>query len=531
MSARRAGLRFLLAGAVVVALSIMIILGLPLLAGAQPPKPRAASAGYCYGQSAIESNVPEAGDRLIVAINLSDCLVPEDARVSRIEVVAIFDTDFSPSSQCSDCLGQLKVSLANSQHTGVVRDVDQDCCGASATQGSPISATASYTCTLTEPNFVLLNGDTVARKWFIIVEKGCTSSSSDQLLGWEIKVHYEDIPASTPTPTQTQTPTPTPTSDLPFCYASKETDVHFPGANTWINSPITIRCAPPNATVAGVDVLVNITHDCPQATKVELRYGGRTFVLWNRQGTCGGVSYFAPSQDGVTAFNGLPANGTWQMYAVDEVGYGSQYYLDFWNLTVRYGGGGTATPTVTAGPTGTPTTTPTVGPSPTPKPPLEPTCQNTLSNGDFESGDLWPWEPWESAGMGPGRTSNHGGWIGGVTEISSDLHRWVTIPWVLSPVTLRFWWLAEVDTPQPGDRLHVFFERGEELNTLVEIPSSGPLGTWEQAEADLSTYAGQSGFLIFMVHNDHETPSIFLIDDVELLGCGYFMDLPLIMGE
>jgi len=277
------------------------------------------------------------------------------------------------------------------------------------------------------------------------------------------------------------------------CYGSSDTDVHFPSANTWINSPITIGCAPPGATVTSVDVMVNIVHDCPQATKVELRYGGRTLVLWNREGTCGGVSYFAPSKNDVTVFNGLPANGTWQAYAVDEVGYGSQYYIDHWNITVEYGSTGpTATPTATPGPTSTPTTpttTPTVGPSPTLKPPLEPTCRNTLSNGDFESGDLWPWEPWESAGLGPGRTSNHGGWIGGVTDSNSDLHRWVTIPSVLTPVTLRFWWVAEVDTPQSGDRLTVYLERGDDLDLLVDIPATGPLAQWVQAEADLSTYA------------------------------------------
>jgi len=320
--------------------------------------------------------------------------------------------------------------------------------------------------------------------------------------------------------------------DSGSCYFSNDTDVHFPSANTWINSPINIECAPPGATVTSVDVMVNIVHICPQATRVELRYGGRTLVLWNREGTCGNTSFFVALKNDVTAFNGLPANGTWQAYAVDEVGYGSQYYIDHWNITVEYGSTGpTATPTATVGPTSTPTTTPTVGPSPTPKPPLEPTCQNTLSNGDFESGELWPWEPWESAWMGPGRASNHGGWIGGVIESDSDLHRWVTIPSVLTPVTLRFWWVAEADTPQHGDRLHVFFERGEELNTLVEIPASGPLAQWVQAEVDLSAYAGESGFLIFMVHNDHETPTTFMIDDVELLGCGYFMDLPLIMGE
>jgi len=325
------------------------------------------------------------------------------------------------------------------------------------------------------------------------------------------------------------------------CYFSNDTDVHFPSANTWINSPINIECAPPGASVTSVDVMVNVVHDCPQATRIELRYGGRTLVLWNREGTCGGVSFFVGLKNDVTAFNGLPANGTWQAYAVDEVGYGSQYYIDHWNITVEYGStGATATPTATAGPTitpTTPTTTPTVGPSPTPKPPLESTCRNMLSNGDFESGDLWPWEPWESAGLGPGRTSNHGGWIGGVTETNSDLHRWVTIPAVLTPVTLRFWWVAEADTPQhgdtpqPGDRLTVYFERGLELNVLVDIPASGPLAQWEQAEADLGAYAGQSGFLIFMVHNDNETPSTFMIDDVELLGCGYFLDLPLIVGQ
>ena len=504
---------------IIVTVSIITIMGLPLLTGAQPPEPEAAQAGYCYGQAVVGFPVPDNGDSLIVAINLSDCSVPPGATVSRIEIVARFDMDFVPSDQCSDCLDPLRISLANSQHTGVIREYDQDCCGTSVSHESTVSATASYTRTLTESNFTLLNGDPVAGKWFITVEKGCASPASYQILEWEITVHYEGAPPPTPTATQTPIPTPTTREIVQSCYSESGADVHFPEANTWINSPITVDCAPPGSIVAGVEVMVNIAHECPQATKIELRYEGRTFVLWNRQGSCGGVSYFAPSYDDVTTFNGLPANGTWRAYAVDEVGYGTQHYINYWNLIVEYEDGSTPTPTAIA------------GPSPTPKPPPSPLCRNMLTNGDFESGDLWPWLPWESAGLGSGRMSNHGGWIGGVTDSHSDLHRWVTIPSVLTPVTLRFWWVAEADTPQHSDRLHVFFERGEELNTLIEIPASGPLAQWVQAEADLSPYAGQSGFLIFMVHNDPETPSIFQIDDVEILGCGYFMDLPLIMGR
>ena len=114
--------------------------------------------------------------------------------------------------------------------------------------------------------------------------------------------------------------------------------------NTWIHSPITINnCAPTGASVTSVDVMPRIVHNCPQVVRVELRYGGMTLVLWNKQGGCGDTAYFVPSAYGNSTFNGMPVNGTWELWALEEEGYGGQYYIDYWTIKVYY-----ASPTPTA---------------------------------------------------------------------------------------------------------------------------------------------------------------------------------------
>jgi len=114
----------------------------------------------------------------------------------------------------------------------------------------------------------------------------------------------------------------------------------------WIKSPITTNCAPTGASVTGIDVHAVVRHTCPEVVRVELRYGGVTLVLWNKTGGCN-AAYFSPNATGQHTFNGMPVNGTWEFWAVDEEGSGRQHYIEYWQLTVYYG---SPTPTATPQP-------------------------------------------------------------------------------------------------------------------------------------------------------------------------------------
>ncbi|MFH1928566.1 MAG: DNRLRE domain-containing protein [Chloroflexota bacterium] len=183
----------------------------------------------------------------------------------------------------------------------------------------------------------------------------------------------------------------------------------------------------------------------------------------------------------------------------------------------------TPTPTRTSGPSATPTS----GPTATPTPPTD--CRNLLSNGDFEADDLWPWLLAGPASLGTGRWGSQGIWLGGTTNSHAELYRGMTIDGVLSPVTLRFWWRAEVAQAQPGDLLSLYFEHSGEGDVILTLPATAPLKTWQQVEVDLTSFAGERVWFSFMAENNESVPTSFRIDDVEVLGCGHFINFPMIL--
>lgn len=111
----------------------------------------------------------------------------------------------------------------------------------------------------------------------------------------------------------------------------------------------------------------------------------------------------------------------------------------------------TGVPPRTATPTSTRVTdTPTLSPTPTGTLPAG--CAELLVNGDFETGSLPPyWGSDGAVGLGPGRNSAHGAWLGGADSAGGELWQWVTIPSAAlrtgpagaDSVRLEFWWLAE----------------------------------------------------------------------------------------
>lgn len=192
----------------------------------------------------------------------------------------------------------------------------------------------------------------------------------------------------------------------------------------------------------------------------------------------------------------------------------------------------TPTPTATEMPpnTATPTSTrvtdtPTLSPTPTGT--LPPDCTELLVNGDFETGVLDPWAGFGDVGLGPGRNSPHGGWLGGTDNAGGELLQMVTILAGANPVRLEFWWQADAEIEQPNDFLDVIVQYGEEqADHLRTLRAEAPLGQWRQAAVDLTAYAGQEVAVTFLVHTDGEAPSTFHLDDVSLKACGVATTTP-----
>jgi CSLREA domain-containing protein len=151
--------------------------------------------------------------------------------------------------------------------------------------------------------------------------------------------------------------------------------------------------------------------------------------------------------------------------------------------------------------------------------PLPFTCPELLHNGDFETGTLDPWGAHGTAGLGVGRNSIYGGWLGGQNDTSGELIQWVRIPAGAHPVLWEFWWMPEVASPQPNDFLQVFIQAPEEEPVLLILRAEGELNQWRHDAVDLSAYAGKGFFASFYATTDSSAPATFRVDDVSIRAC------------
>jgi hypothetical protein len=196
----------------------------------------------------------------------------------------------------------------------------------------------------------------------------------------------------------------------------------------------------------------------------------------------------------------------------------------------------TRTPTRTPTPTGTRTATRTATrtPSPTRTPmggsglpiylplimrPLPANCTERLANGDFQTGVLYPWLSFGDAGLGAGRNSAYGGWLGGRNNAFGELDQWVSLPAGADLVRWEFWWKAEAAAAQPNDYMNVRIESGDQEPILLVLWAEGALNTWRQEAVDLSAYAGKDLLISFLVETDSSQPTTFRVDDVNVLAC------------
>jgi hypothetical protein len=146
-------------------------------------------------------------------------------------------------------------------------------------------------------------------------------------------------------------------------------------------------------------------------------------------------------------------------------------------------------------------------------------CSVLLANGGFESGGLASWSLWGDVGLGPGRNSASGAWLGGRDNAGGELWQWVTIPAGAAPVPWEFWWKAEAASPQPADRVQVYVESGGVLTPLLYLTGEAPLNEWRYAMVDLSPWAGHPCMVTFQVLADGAVPTTFRVDDVSVRAC------------
>jgi len=148
------------------------------------------------------------------------------------------------------------------------------------------------------------------------------------------------------------------------------------------------------------------------------------------------------------------------------------------------------------------------------------TCLDLLSNGDFETVALWPWLTDGAAGLGPGRLTDHGGWLGGQNNSQSELFQTITIPAGSSSVIWGFWWKAEAASAQPDDVLLMRLEYSGNEPILKHLAATAPLNTWRYESVDLTPYSGHQVLIGFLATTDGSVPATFRVDDVTVRACG-----------
>jgi hypothetical protein len=183
----------------------------------------------------------------------------------------------------------------------------------------------------------------------------------------------------------------------------------------------------------------------------------------------------------------------------------------------------TSTSTSTRTPTHTPTSSPGPGAQlylPLVQAAFPPDCTERLVNGGFQDGILAPWFMVGDVGLGAGRLSTFGAWLGGKNDATGELDQQVFLPAGSTLLRWEFWWMAESASAQQDDVLMVRLESGGLEPVLLTLRASQALNSWRPDSVDLTAWAGKQVLLSFLADTDGSVPTTFRVDDVSVRACG-----------
>jgi RHS repeat-associated protein len=117
--------------------------------------------------------------------------------------------------------------------------------------------------------------------------------------------------------------------------AANTTALDIPDTGAWVYSNINISGAPSNAKITGIDIHFSTTH--PRSSDLDIQlsspYTSGVHHLWTNEG--GTAPNPSKTVTGVTTFNGLKANGNWNLYLRDTVSGNSGNLVEWW-ITIYY---------------------------------------------------------------------------------------------------------------------------------------------------------------------------------------------------
>ena len=155
-------------------------------------------------------------------------------------------------------------------------------------------------------------------------------------------------------------------------------------------------------------------------------------------------------------------------------------------------------------------------------------CEEWIVNGGFEDGDTG-WTQYSELGnplidtFYP-HTLKKGAWLGSQNNAEDHLSQSVALPAGVQSLTLRYWWAIHTEEPPGGafDIATIALLRADSsaiTTTLAINNDSAEVLVWNEAIADLTSYAGQTVQLRFKAVTDIDNPTSFFFDDVSILAC------------
>ncbi len=155
-------------------------------------------------------------------------------------------------------------------------------------------------------------------------------------------------------------------------------------------------------------------------------------------------------------------------------------------------------------------------------------CRELLLDGDFERGpEASAWLRFSSAGRPlivteAARTGRWGAQLGTVAPGTDQLGQYVSLPTSPSRLTFRLWWYMRTEeVDHPWDSLNVVFvaELSSAEISLATLTDEAIRHQWQLLQIDLSSLAGEQGWLILRSHNDEMRLTTWFVDDVSLSAC------------
>ncbi|MBS1251488.1 MAG: hypothetical protein MAG451_00521 [Anaerolineales bacterium] len=151
-----------------------------------------------------------------------------------------------------------------------------------------------------------------------------------------------------------------------------------------------------------------------------------------------------------------------------------------------------------------------------------------IQDGGFEAG--LPNPAWQTSSnvlsdilddspVPPPRTGMWKAWLGGDNLIQQSLWQTMNVATDTTSVEVSYWWRVDTfETNHPFDTLEVQVRdaAGNPLETLETLTDGDESSTWEQSTLDVSSYAGQTIQIAFVVETDDTNPTSFFLDDVSL---------------